>query len=105
MKRTHILCVSAAGAALVALNPAPAQAQTCFKITDLGEIRSGGPPGPFGINNSNQAVFTVDVGPDLIENHAFVYLPVGAYGLAASCHDLHLLGDLDNLGFSGKRRA
>ncbi len=65
---TFFVCMSvAAGAALLALGPAPAQAQ-CFKITDLGPIRSSGLGAPFGINNINQAVFTVDVGPDLTEN-------------------------------------
>ena len=98
MRRNHVLCVSiAAGAALVALSQAPAHAQNCFKITDLGKIRGGiAPPGPFGINNHNEAVFTVDVAlVGLTKNHAFVYLPVAAYGLAAGCHDLHALAGLD----------
>ena len=67
----------------------PAVAQPCYRVVDLGEIGfTAGADDTFGINNANQAVFTAVVGG---KKHAMLYLPVGAYDLAAGVHDLHTL--------------
>jgi uncharacterized membrane protein len=83
-----LVAVAAAAATLAVSNPASAQ-EDCYHIIDLGEI--GFTPGIediSGINNANQAVFTAMVSG---KKHAMLYLPVGAYDLAAGVHDLHVL--------------
>lgn len=85
----------AAGGALVAVSPAPAQ-DTCYRVVDLGIL--GFVPTIdhiFAINNANQAVFTANVAG---KKHAMLYLPVAAYDLAAGVHDLHTLAGAEITG-------
>ncbi len=84
--------VAVAAATLAVSNPAAAQ-EDCYRIIDLGPLGFT----PFmddisGINNANQAVFTAVAGG---KKHAMLYLPVGAYDLAAGVHDLHVLAGPD----------
>ena len=87
-KNTRLFCAlgTMAGIGLLTVS---AMGEDCYHIVDLGAL--GFTPGAediFGINNANQAVFTAEVDG---KKHAMLYLPVGAYTLAAGVHDLHVL--------------
>ena len=93
-----LVAIAAAAAPLAVSNPALAQ-DRCYRVIDLGPIGflPDGAGALFGINNNDQGVFTAEVNQ---KKHAMLYLPTDAFGLTAGCVDLHLLGDLDNQGYS-----
>lgn len=61
-----------------------------YRVTDLTNLGGGFVPGPdsigtAGINNKGQVAFGFKVGEVM---HAWVWLPVGEYGMTAGFHDL-----------------
>lgn len=65
----------------------------CYSTINLGAINNNPPDEPFGLNNQNQAAYSLKVGGKF---HAMLYLPAPAYGFTkAGCYDLH---DLAGLG-------
>ena len=93
-----LVAIATAAAPLAVSSPAAAQ-DRCYRVINLGPIHFGpfGDEALFGINNNDQGVFTAEVNG---KKHAMLYLPTATFNLAAGCHDLHLLGDLDNQGYS-----
>lgn len=91
--------VAIAAAAPLALSSPASALDRCYRVIDLGSIgfHPDGAGALFGLNNNDQGVFTAEVNN---KQHAMLYLPTDAFGVTAGCVDLHLLGDLDNQGYS-----
>ncbi len=92
--RAPFLAIGFAGAISLAASVASAQ-DRCYSTIDLGVIDSSTPEAPFGINNQNQAVFSVNVGGGTPKFHAMLYLPAPAYGFSEpGLYDLHDLANI-----------